>query len=65
MKIEAFKHTGVLPDGTFVNKPGAVKTKGGIVMSMSNGGCDIEKIKEPCEFNWDKWINRITYPSED
>ncbi len=42
MKIEAFKHEGVFPDGTFKNKVGAVNIKGGITFSELNGGCGSE-----------------------
>ncbi len=45
MKIETFKHKGVNQDGTFQDMPGAVQTKGSIVMSQDGGGCDIDGCK--------------------
>jgi hypothetical protein len=38
-KIETWKHTGVKPDGTFKNEPGAVETTAKTIVSVPRGGC--------------------------
>lgn len=42
MKITAFKHEGVLFDGTFKDKEGVINVNGGIIFSELNGGCGLE-----------------------
>ncbi len=39
MYTTPWKHTGVKPDGTFKNKPGAVNVKKGVTISAPRGGC--------------------------
>lgn len=52
MKVETFKHENVLPDGTFSDKSGAVRVKGGIRMSQNNGGCGLDA----CRCSDGHWI---------
>lgn len=61
MKVEAFKHEGVKPDGTFENKAGAVYTKGRIIMSRENGGCDLHG----CTCSEGHWITIVEPRTED
>jgi len=42
MKIQTFKHTGVLPNGCFIDRAGGVETKGIIRMSQIDGGCSLK-----------------------
>ena len=59
MKITKFKHEGVLPDGTFKNKTGAVNTIGGAIMSAGEG-CGLEG----CHCSDGYWIT-ISMPLKD
>lgn len=55
MKIETFKHTNVLPNGTFKTKKGGVETEGRISRSAKNGGCGMKG----CHCSDGHWITII------
>ena len=61
MKTLFFRHEEVKADGTFENKKGAVGTEGGIIMSMTGGGCDIVG----CHCSDGHWITIIKPRTEE
>lgn len=55
MKIEKIIHDQVQPDGTFSSLGGAIETKGKIVMSQADGGCDLDN----CKCSEGHWITIV------
>ena len=61
MQIETFKYENVLSDGTFLEETGAVETKGKIIMSQKNGGCNLKG----CKCSEGHWITIVQPRTED